>query len=495
MKFRISRRNALVGGSLTTALSLGELAAADVILPADAVRFRPEIEPLVRLIEETPRERLFEVIGARIERGLSYRELLAGLFLAAIRNVQPRPSVGFKFHSVLVINSAHLASLAARDTDRWLPIFWALDYFKSAQERDVREGDWTMAAVDEQRLPSASQAIAQLRAAMRDWDVEAADAAAAAAARVAPADQLFDLFAEFGTRDFRSIGHKAIYVAGAFRVLEVIGWQHAEPVMRGLAYALLNHTGDPNPAGVDLAVDAAGRANTRLADSLRADWLEGKVDDAATASLIATNRQGSPIELSEATAAMINEGIGVQSIYDAHFATAAELVMRQAQIVPLHAMTTTNAIHYLFNRCGDDSLRRWLLLQNAAFLGHFRESAVGRAKLSDRLITDLHPHDGATDLAAAVGAIGKGGEQPSQRILGYLQGGGDPAALMRHVRQLIFYKGNDSHDYKYSSALLEDYYPRSPQWRDKILAAGSHLLTGENTPDTSLPQRVTAALG
>ena len=175
-------------------------------------------------------------------------------------------------------------------------------------------------------------------------------------------------------------------------------------------------------------------------------------------------------------------------------ATAAELVMRQAQIVPLHAMTTTNAIHYLFNRCGDDSLRRWLLLQNAAFLGHFRESAVSRGKLADRLITDLQPHDQPTDLESAIAAIGSDGGQSSQRILGYLQGGGDPAALMRQARQLIFYKGNDSHDYKYSSALLEDYYPRSPKWRDKILAAGSHLLTGENASDTSLPERVAAAL-
>jgi hypothetical protein len=50
-----------------------------------------------------------------------------------VRNVQPRPSVGFKFHSVLVVHSAHLASIGGADEHRWLPIFWALDYFKATQ--------------------------------------------------------------------------------------------------------------------------------------------------------------------------------------------------------------------------------------------------------------------------------------------------------------------------------------------------------------------------
>ena len=41
----------------------------------------------------------------------------------------------------------------------------------------------------------------------------------------------------YGARDFRAIGHKAIYVANSCRTLESIGWQHAEPVLRSLAYA------------------------------------------------------------------------------------------------------------------------------------------------------------------------------------------------------------------------------------------------------------------
>src|SRR6185436_19679176 len=118
------------------------------------VRLHPDIEPLVRLLEDTSRERVLEEVATRLKRGLSYRELLAALLLAGVRNIQPRP-VGFKFHAVLVVHSAHLASLASPDSDRWLPIFWAIDQFKSSQAADVKEGDWTLAPIDEPSVPPA----------------------------------------------------------------------------------------------------------------------------------------------------------------------------------------------------------------------------------------------------------------------------------------------------------------------------------------------------
>ena len=51
-------------------------------------------------------------------------------------------------------------------------------------------------------------------------------------------DEAFELFARFGCRDFRDIGHKAIFVANSFRTLDCIGWRHAEPVLLSLASTL-----------------------------------------------------------------------------------------------------------------------------------------------------------------------------------------------------------------------------------------------------------------
>lgn len=126
-------------GGLSFPAGLPPVSAAELQPLPDVVPLRTEIEPLVRLLEDTPRSRLIEDVAARVRQGLTYRELLAALLLAGVRNVQPRPSVGFKFHAVLVVNSVHLAALASPETERWLPLFWALDYFKGSQARDVQE--------------------------------------------------------------------------------------------------------------------------------------------------------------------------------------------------------------------------------------------------------------------------------------------------------------------------------------------------------------------
>ena len=181
------------------------VSAADARVDPAVVRFDPAIEPLVRLLEQTPRERLFEEVGARIKKGLTYKETLAALLLAGIRNVQPRPSVGFTFHAVLVVNSAHLASLASPAEYRWLPIFWALDYFKVAAAQSAAERNgWRLGPPDEAALPPAHRAPAAFSAAMDAWDESAADAAVARLARSASAAETFELFFRYGARDFRS---------------------------------------------------------------------------------------------------------------------------------------------------------------------------------------------------------------------------------------------------------------------------------------------------
>ena len=201
---------------------------------------------------------------------------------------------------MLVVNSAHLASMASPDEHRWLPIFWALDYFKTAAARDVEErGDWMMEPVDEKAVPAADKAAAEFTAAMDAWDEAAADAAIAGLARTAGANEIYEHLFRYGMRDFRSIGHKAIYVANSLRTLNCIGWQHAEPVLRSLAYALLMHEGD-NPRDRNDAADVPYRKNLeRVAKLKRAEGFipsvrpKATTDAGATTELLASIRNGS----------------------------------------------------------------------------------------------------------------------------------------------------------------------------------------------------------
>ena len=146
----------------------------------------------MRLLEDTPRAKLLEEVGARIRKGLGYRESLAALLLAAIRNVQPRPAVGFKFHAVLVVHSAHLVAQASPEANRWLPLLWAVDHFKESQADDVREGDWTMGAVNTKSIPAKAQAVRAFTTAMDNWDEASADGAAAGLARHLTPEESFE---------------------------------------------------------------------------------------------------------------------------------------------------------------------------------------------------------------------------------------------------------------------------------------------------------------
>ena len=65
----------------------------------------------------------------------------------------------------------------------------------------------------------------------------------------------------------------------------------------------------------------------------------------------------------------------------------------------------------------------------------------------------------------------------ARKALAYLQAGRDPQAsrdprtLIDAARRLVFLKGNDAHDYKFSSAMLEDCDNASPGSRDRYLAS------------------------
>lgn len=480
-------------GDLSFLRQLPGVARADAQLDPQSVRFQPEIEPLVRLLEETPRERLLEEVAARIKRGLNYRELLAALLLAGVRNIQPRP-VGFKFHAVLVINSAHLASLASPDTDRWLPIFWALDHFKDSQARDVREGDWTMGAVNEATVPPAAKARQAFTEAMDNWDEAAADVAVAGLVRTTSAQEIFEIFWRYGARDFRDIGHKAIYVANSWRTLQHIGWQHAEPVLRSLAYALLYHEGD-NPAKRDAAPDRPWRRNQPLIRKIRNGWQQGKPSLEATASMLATFREASSEEACDQVIVQLNRSVAPQSIWDALFLGAGELLMRQPGLLALHAVTSTNALHFAYQTSASDETRKLLLLQTAAFLTLFRgERDSGKAIKIEQFEPLALKATGPLAIEEIFAEVSNDRMTAARKMSAYLKENPQPGKLLEAARRLIFLKGTNAHDYKFSSAVLEDYYQVSPQWRARYLAASVFNLRGSGAPDNELVKRTRGAL-
>ncbi len=471
--------------------ALPAVSAAEAKLDSARLRLDPETEPLVRMIEETSRQKLLEEVGSRIRAGLSYQRLVAALFLAGVRNIQPRP-VGFKFHAVLVVHSAHLASLASTDRDRWLPVFWALDYFKDAQERNRREGNWNLGPVDESNVPAAPQAERRFVAAMDNWDVAGADGAVVGLARSATPRKVFELFCHYGMRDFREIGHKAIYVANSWRMLQTIGWHHSEPVLRSLAYALLDHEGE-NPAKRDAPPDRPFRENLQRAREIKEGWMTGSTRQEASIEMLRTLRDTSHGDACARGIDLLNSGVAPASLWHAIFQEAGELLMRSPGIGSLHAVTSANALHFAFQQTASDETRRLLLLQALAFMTLFR----GAPRKGDAVrIDEFSPAEPAdkADLDAVLLAISGNKLEAARKALAYLQQGGNAQAFANGARNLVFLKGRDAHDYKFSSAVLEDFYQLPPGLRERYLASSVFQLRGAKDEDNELVQRTRAAL-
>jgi hypothetical protein len=469
--------------------------AADLKVGPDAVQFRPEIEPVVRWIEETPRDRALEVAIAHLKDGLSYRDLMAGLFLAGIRNIKPHP-VGFKFHAVMVINSAHLLGQTASTSDRLLPMLWALDTFKNSQAQDIKEGDWTLGKVDEARLPKPDKARAEFIRAMEAWDADAADTAVAALARTSGAAETMEPIWRMAVRDQRNIGHKPIFAAQSWRTLQAIGWQHAEPVLRSLAFGLLDLHGDSRHVAV-----GPYEANLENAGKVRDDWQAGKPDPGATRSLLEVMRQATPEAASAEAVKLLNQGVAASSLWDAVVLSGSETLMRNPGILAIHAVTSANALHYIYGASGDDFTRRLALLQAVGWQPLFR----ARIKPKEGpAIDDLSPLK--LDISKNDEAVGEifetiNKEDPEGRVkaagktFAYLEQGGSSDLIFAAARRMIFHKGRDSHDYKFGAAAWEECELASdPKWHAPLAAAMMFNLPGAKTEDSPLMIRAREAV-
>ena len=237
----------------------GSAAALSLSAKLSLAQTPPEVRALHRLLEETPHERVAAELATLIRDGLDHRRTLVALAVATSRNVQPFPDVGFKYHTVLALQSVHLTALNLPDEERWLPVFWSLDNFKRTQAEERRESGWTMGSPPEPVAGTVEAARKNLIDALDRWDREAVDSAILDFARLAPPDQLSELLFRYSARDLREIGHKAIAVQNVHRLLPIIGPEYTPPVLRSLAAALQNHSDDPNPAQRDLPADRTWR--------------------------------------------------------------------------------------------------------------------------------------------------------------------------------------------------------------------------------------------
>jgi len=513
MSAQTTRRGFLRNATAAAALGLPDLTPFRSLLaaarPQDAparIPFSPDLEPVVRLIEETPRENAVAVMAGQIRRGLTYRQFLAALFLAAVRMQDSH-------HSVYMMHSAHETSLELPSEERLIPLFWALDNLKW-QQTDFPKPSL---APLEGALPSAERAPAEFQDAMQRLDRDRAERAVVALSRSVGPRQAMEKLWPHGCRNSAFIGHRAIALTSSWRALEAIGWRHGEAVLR---FVVRDVTGQDKHYPSNVA-----RAD-RHVGGLPPAWASGGPDHGATLEMVAPLRQGNAEEAGELACKQLLAGTGAQPIWDAvHVASAELLILHDATSGlagrPLHMNTAANALRYAFGAASADRTRLLVLLQAVAWCAEFTGVVQGGKKPAKAGLTDLAgapvsgtPEESVADIFSALPPKTYSWNSQEKKGAGYVAAApADRLLQMRRVFALatehpgvapLFLRSargwlavkavTEAHEYKLPAAMFEDYELVSPEWRPRLLAASARWLHGKQSPDSPVLRQAREAL-
>ncbi len=512
---RHSRRRFVQQASAATAFGLTSWPSAPSLVASDkkptgaagGIRFDTDLEPLVRLIEESPREKCAELLADKLKDGLSYRRLLSAGFLAAVR----KRNSG---HSVYLMYSAHQTSMDLPQEQRLLPLFWAIDHFKWQQLV------WPGPALPqlEGALPTAEKAAAEFHEAMKRLDIEQAEKAIVAQARALGPRPAMELLWHYGCRDCGEIGHRAIALTSCWRVLETIGWEHAEPVLRFVVRDLM---------GEDRYYKANVARAEKLWEKLPFDWAMGKSRENPTLDLFARMRQGNSAEASELAGRLLTDGIGGRAVWDAIHVVAAEMLILHPGDAgmggrALHINTAANALHYAFLTTASPQTRLLILLQAVAWMADFVRGQLGPKNLAETKPTDLSgarptgkaaavvtdvyaslpPHQYLYDYKTRIGVghyLPKKSDrtESARKVFALVTKSPEAAGLFEQAaRHWLCRKATvDAHEYKLPAAMFEDYELVSANWRPRLLAASAHWLHGEQSEDAAPVRQARELLG
>ena len=430
---------------LVKAIGAGVLCAARPgWAAAGAARRRraDELEGLADRILATPRAQVFELVEPLLRRGLPWEDLEGAVFLAGIREVEPRP-VGNKLHSVLAVESVYQLAAGGPASERGMAVLWSLDEIKSAQGRDARRGDWQLPARPDVSFSSREAAERELRAAFSAHDEERADRAVVGLLAFVGRSELFEVLWPFAMREHVGLCHRTIFAAHVDRILRRVGDQRLEGPARSLVYGLLEARPGPTVAEYE--------ASRRIATTIREGWTRG--EPAAEKSLeVARALQGaSSAAARERFVAELNAGLDPASLWDALRLAAADFFARRPGLLVVHV---TNALFHVYRATRSDATRRLALLQAASWMPLFRERFVRSRGMSMQ----------ACGLAGVLEeTAGTSGRELAD---------GHRAHLFRGV--------DENHQPKYAAAILEDAQLADPRWRRALLApALAYLPTGQ----------------
>jgi hypothetical protein len=456
-----------------------------------------DLASLTDLIIDTPQDRRVAVVAEELRRGLCYRDLMAALYTAAVR-IQST-------HPVAMVHAANwvAASLPAEDT--FVPLLWVLDRIGGGIDTARKDKELDVPRTNKPP-PAPGQALELYHAAMKAKDPEAGELAALALARSVGVRQTMELVWEYACRDGDDLGHKAIRASNSWRTLDAIGWEHAETPLRYLVARNVRAETD------DATYEATRQRVTETLPKLPPDWAATTADEKATLDLYEETRAAR----AAAAVRLAGEQLAGGNVKAGSAELAARFDTREGMRGwPVHAVTSTNALHFAFRTALDPRTRLLILLQAVGWVSEKMTGlSIKRKRLRDVRITKLDPAEVPADPAEAAADVfrllpAKTDEHPPppsdrlgrdrddlafRRALALLQTAAGGRAFRAVALRYLNEKANNSHDYKYAAAAFEDAALVSGRWRPAFLAATVSVLHGPASDDAPVFKQAREAL-
>lgn len=308
---------ASIGSSLAIDMGLSRAEAGEVPPSLDF----GAMEPLVRLMQETPVDRLLPALVAQMKSGVDLKRLVAAAALANARTFGGEDYVGF--HTMMALAPAFHMSADLPEAARALPVFKVL--YRNTNR--IQEHGGRKSEVLHPVEAGSSQAGAtpeSLRIAVRAKDAAQADRIYAAIAARSPDDALNAVLMSV---EDRPEVHRVVLPYRAWDLLDMIGQEHAETLLRqSVRYCLSNHgggssAGDP-PQLLPRIFDEHHLHDATLGERDMDDaWID-KTSQAIFA--------GTPQQSAELAAAALADGIAPDAIGQAISLAANQIILRDA---------------------------------------------------------------------------------------------------------------------------------------------------------------------
>lgn len=307
-----------VGFSLAAELGLAPARADEA---PRALEFG-SLELSVRLMQETPVERLLPVLVGQLKSGTELRKLVAAAALANARTFGGEDYVGF--HTMMALAPAlHMAGELPPDLQP-LPVLKVLyRNTNRIHEHGGRESE-VLRAVDAGTSSEARPSPEDLRDAVRHRDAARAEQTFASLAAISPDEALND--ALFAVQDDTEV-HRTVLPYRSWDMLGLIGMEHAHTLLRqSVRYCLKAESWGPS-----LRRDQARNLLPKLLEQyhlIGSKSGERLADDKWVDEMSRNIFEGTPQQAAELAAAALADGIAPECVGEAVCLAANQLILR-----------------------------------------------------------------------------------------------------------------------------------------------------------------------